>query len=472
MRFFHLLLAATLAYTSIPEGQAKSLTGDRALLVLPKATEAKPEDYGRFVESLKSRGFSVTFQTATSNKLNLFVYGERQFDHLVLLAPKAKRLGNGITAKSLVEFIDDGGNIVMAAGSDFGGAQRDFAKQLGIDFDLRGNVAVDHFHYLPAPETEAGVRDPENHTRILTDQYTNSTYIVGDQVRQGGPILYQGVGHRHMTNSQPTMLWSVLTGYPTTYSFDTSEGQVVTSKDSLLSGSKMHLVSAFQARNNARVMVVGSTSLFSDAFFATPVPSSTVLTSPKPNGNDQFVRDLTEWTFQEKSVVRVNSVSYHVVGPNESDEKKESNPSANPGSFRVSDRIKYSINLSEYYADQWHPAQVNQLQFEAVMLDPYVRQTLEAESRTGTAAVYSQIIDLPDVYGVFTFKVDFLRRGLSHVKHTDVVPILPFKHNEYDRYLVSAYPYYISAGSLMVSFLVFCGIWIFNGDSTIKVKKS
>lgn len=44
------------------------------------------------------------------------------------------------------------------------------------------------------------------------------------------------------------------------------------------------------------------------------------------------------------------------------------------------------------------------------------------------------------------------------------VSIRPFTHNEYDRFLLAAYPYYTSALSIMVGFIVFCAAFLFTGD--------
>lgn len=45
------------------------------------------------------------------------------------------------------------------------------------------------------------------------------------------------------------------------------------------------------------------------------------------------------------------------------------------------------------------------------------------------------------------------------------VSIRPFTHKEYERFLVAAYPYYASALSVMVGFLLFCGAFLFSGDA-------
>lgn len=96
------------------------------------------------------------------------------------------------------------------------------------------------------------------------------------------------------------------------------------------------------------------------------------------------------------------------------------------------------------------------------MLDPYVRTTLQ-EVRVAPEhhyARYKAHIKLPDVYGVFTFKVNYKRPGLTYLNVEDVVAIRPFRHDEYPRFLSAAYPYYVSVASMSIGFLVFSGIWL------------
>ena len=67
---------------------------------------------------------------------------------------------------------------------------------------------------------------------------------------------------------------------------------------------------------------------------------------------------------------------------------------------------------------------------------------------------FSAHIHVPDVYGVFKFVVDYHRPGYSAIFLSEQLPVRPFRHDEYERFIVSAYPYYASAGSLMVAFLL------------------
>jgi oligosaccharyltransferase complex subunit beta len=44
------------------------------------------------------------------------------------------------------------------------------------------------------------------------------------------------------------------------------------------------------------------------------------------------------------------------------------------------------------------------------------------------------------------------------------VSVRPFKHNEYDRYLLTAFPYYASSFSAMAAFFVFSFFYLFSSD--------
>lgn len=84
------------------------------------------------------------------------------------------------------------------------------------------------------------------------------------------------------------------------------------------------------------------------------------------------------------------------------------------------------------------------------MLDPYIRTNLQ-ESHTGSWAANFKA---PDVYGVFKFVMQYRRPGYSYIDIVRQAPIRPYKHNEFDRFLVSAYPYYVSCFSMMIGFFL------------------
>ena len=122
----------------------------------------------------------------------------------------------------------------------------------------------------------------------------------------------------------------------------------------------------------------------------------------------------------------------------------------------------YILEVSEYVNDKWVPFKANDIQLEIIMLDPYIRTTLKQvpvapEHHFGRFTAH---VTLPDVYGVFTLKVNYKRSGLTYLLAEDVVALRPFRHNEYDRFLTAAYPYYASVGSMIVGFIVFSLVWL------------
>jgi oligosaccharyltransferase complex subunit beta len=52
------------------------------------------------------------------------------------------------------------------------------------------------------------------------------------------------------------------------------------------------------------------------------------------------------------------------------------------------------------------------------------------------------------------------------------VSIRPFHHDEYERFILQAYPYYTSALSMMAGFLVFGVAFLYSRDSGANKPKS
>ncbi|KAJ2750102.1 oligosaccharyl transferase glycoprotein complex, beta subunit, partial [Coemansia nantahalensis] len=334
------------------------------------------------------------------------------YDHAALLAPAAKRLGAGLTAQSFVRFVEDGGNLLVAGSSDMSDLGRKLAAQFGVDFEKHGTRAVDHSHHLA----------PSDHSVVAASRLAAVPAVLSPQLLEGSAVVYfKGVGHRY--DASNPLLTPVLTGAPTTYS--------APSGAAVLSGGSMGLVSVFQTRSNARVAFSGSADLFSDA-----------LMKKKRSSNRQFARDIAQWTFQEKAVLRETAHRHHLAATG-----------AQPEHYRVSNDIVYEIDLSVYSDDAWRPYNADDVQFEAIMLDPYIRATLNLTAASGSAATYRGAIRLPDRYGTFTFRVNYRRTGFSNVDVKDTVAIWPLRHDEYPRFLSAAYPYYAGSFVMVIGFL-------------------
>ncbi|CAG8547414.1 14908_t:CDS:2, partial [Dentiscutata heterogama] len=428
--------------------EPKSTTGDRVLVLLDK--EDDKALYSKFFNSLEEREYKLTYKLPTDSNVELFSYGERAYDHVINFAPKTKNYKDKVNPLSLLNFVNNGGNILLGASSELSETIRDFAREFDIDFDDLDTSVIDHFNYDKS--------DDGKHTLIIAKGITNNEAILTKNVIEGPPVLFRGIAHKVGT---VPLLTKILWAGETAYSYETKADQQV-DQEPLVVGSKAMLVSALQARNNARITFVGSTELFSDRFFDSPIQKTNSAESFTKSGNEDFVKDLTKWTFQEKGVLKVTSRNHHKE--NETEELEV---------YRIKDNIVYTIEISEYANDHWQAFNGTDVQFEAIMLDPYIRKTLtplpilpEQQARK-----YKAHIQLPDVYGVFTFKVNYKRSGYSYIEDSSVVAIRPFRHNEYPRYISAAYPYYTGAASMIVGFLLFSVIWFFNKENSKRVKK-
>lgn len=222
-----------------------------------------------------------------------------------------------------------------------------------------------------------------------------------------------------------------------------------TGNDFRLAGTSLGLVAVAQTRNNARFAVVGSIDMCSDAMYGT---TATAIDGKTPLGaaaNAAFCTGLSEWTFRERGVLKSSNMTHHLVGKTDPE-----------GSYRINDQVVFSIDLAEcsrvegckpYDSSHSSSSSCNAaVQVELVMLDPYIRKTL---TDSGNGTFYTEI-KVPDVYGVFKWVLDYRRPGYSVITKSEQIPIRPYRHDEYERFILQAYPYYATVVSMMGGFFV------------------
>ena len=148
--------------------------------------------------------------------------------------------------------MNDGGNILLAISSEITENIRNFAREFDIEFDERDTFVIDHFNY--------NISDDGKHTLLVSNNVVNNEAILSEEVIEGPPVLYRGIGHK--VGSVP-LLTKIMWANDTAYSYETKDGQAV-DQEPLAIGNSIGLISALQARNNARVTFVGSLEFFSD----------------------------------------------------------------------------------------------------------------------------------------------------------------------------------------------------------------
>lgn len=423
------ILVAVVAVTSDDAGPGK-----KVLVVLEDSTIKGTHSI--FFKSLTDSGYTLDFRT-TNEKAALKKYGEWNYDNLILFSPSSATFA-GITSLDVIEFVDAGHNVIVAGSGSIGSAVSTIASECNVEFDQEDTYVIDHFNF--------DVSDFDGkHTRLVADNILENAVIFPTKVN--APVLFEGVGQDIQEDS--ALVFSVLSAAQTAYSHDPDSPVEALH----VAGKKTSLVSAMQARNNARVIFSGSLSLFSDKFFKSSVQKYSQDGKAKTfdkSGNEVFVKQLVQWAFHERGILRTRDVSHHKKGEKEA-----------PFTYTIKEDLEYSITIEEWNGQKWVPFVANDVQLEFIMLDPYIRTTMEQDGK----GHYHTAFTIPDVYGVFTFKVEYVRKGYGFTTSITRSPVRPFRHNEYERFIDAAFPYYASAFSMMGGLFLFSWVFLYHRDS-------
>ena len=330
-----------------------------------------------------------------------------------------------MSPQKLVEFMNKGSNVFLAASHSTRDPVRDFAKEFGIDLAPRDTHLVDHFNFHK--------NSSEKHTLVNLTPLTGLNHILSSS----SPILYRGSAHG-LSNSE--FLIPILAGNEESYTFDSTE-EMDSSQNPWVVGTQAFVVSAFQANNNARLVVSSSLEMLSNEFFELN------------NNNVQFAKDITSWTFQESGVIKTTRFDHHHPGQESSEEE--------PSVYRVGDEVVVNLGLSEYRDGKWVPFEADDIQLSTIMLDPYIRSTFPPPIlKSSDSALYTLKFKLPDHYGVFHFKIDYRRAGLSYIEERKQFTLRHVRHDEYPRFISSAWVYYTSAGTIFIGWFGLVLVWI------------
>lgn len=424
-----LLLNLTHSLAFSPENPS-----NRQILVLLDDFAIK-SSHSIFFNSLRSRGYHLDFKLADDPKLALQRYGQFLYDGLVIFAPYIDRFGGSINQAAVLEFVDSGRDLIVALDVNSSDLIREIATECGVEFDDDpAAMVIDHTSYALS-EFEG------EHTLIAGDELIGSDVILGSKKIEA-PVLFQGIGHS--LNPSNSLVLPVLTASPSAYSANPSSKL---SNAPALTGSRISLVSVVQARNNARILISGSLKLFSDRFLRSGVQKAGTSTRYDKSGNEQFVTELSKWIFHERGHLKAVNVRHHKVG--QTDE---------PSLYRITDDLEYTVEIYEWSGESWEPYVADDVQVQFYMMSPYVLKTLSTDNK----GLYYTSFKVPDVYGVFQFKVEYQRLGYTSLSLAKQIPVRPFRHNEFERFITAAYPYYGSCFSMMAGFFIFTLVHLYS----------
>ncbi|GAA5905555.1 hypothetical protein JCM6882_004785 [Rhodosporidiobolus microsporus] len=363
------------------------------------------------------------------------------YEHLILFAPEAKQVPKHLTPQLLANRLSThpSSSLLLVLSPNSAEVWRDFAREFEVDPDEKGQVVVDRFNAVSSTGDERGT------TFSVPVSSSPAAWLSPSTRSSAAPLLYRGGAHLAGRNPllQPAL-------FAASSAFSADADSDAPPEEVRIAGSSAALVSTFQARNNARVGFVGSAEIFSDGFLSL---------DGRPTGNLPFLLDLARFVFQQTGQLRVES-SKHVNAAT----GEEGAPM-----YKVGTEVTYLVKISSS-PDVPSPLP-GALQAEFTMLDPHLRVPLLPLPHSShppslpNSTVYGATFRAPDRHGVFTLSLSYLRPqlGLTFLTDTHTVSVTPPNHNEYDRFIVGATPYYVGAASVSVGFAMFVVLWTLAG---------
>ncbi|KAA1126428.1 oligosaccharyl transferase glycoprotein complex, beta subunit [Puccinia graminis f. sp. tritici] len=94
-----------------------------------------------------------------------------------------------LSPQALVQFLEDGGTILLAGSTNLSEYWRDFGQDFDVDFDDQASLVVVNFHHLD--------HDPlTTYTSIETNLLIEDQIVIPPSLRSTNiPVLFRGIGH-------------------------------------------------------------------------------------------------------------------------------------------------------------------------------------------------------------------------------------------------------------------------------------
>lgn len=411
-------------------------------------TSAVKQTHSNFLSALKECGRKISFKDASDPSIELRKDGVYLYDAIVMLAPHAS-LQTKLPVSRMMDFVDSGGDFFVASDTGYSSYTEKLVEAIGVDLDERANIMVDY-------QLQHDAIDEANHTYIRAGGWVDVVFSPkeGQAVEtvddvsscSANDIAFYGAGGSLFTDNE--LVQPLLWGSASSFGRQAGVTKELT-KVPRVAGSGSVLAAGVCTRVGSRAMWFGSMSALSDTVFKSA-----------GDAHASSLKRMLQWTVAEAGQLRVARVAHGRA------EDGGAGDDEGPADYRVKDVIEFLIQVQEWDGSkgEWIAFETDDMQVEFVMMDPWVRTRLRTEP--GSGGVYKAKIQVPDQIGVYKFKVEYLRAGYSGIFLEKVVAVRPFLHNEYERFIPMASPYYVASISMMVSVFILGVVLLFGKDST------
>lgn len=410
------------AQHALPVGQNVLVIGDNV-----------KDSHSKLLSSLNAINTKITYKTTESKDVSLRVDGEFVYSALILLCPDAN-LRERLPLSTILRFIDSGNSLFVAAADHFSSYTKLVVESIGVDIDENGNAMRDHQNVFKP-------LDSGDHTYIHAGGMVKSEYLFGDTSISPKKIIFRGAGATIFSDNELTD--NILWGSPSSYS---GNGKRVT-KIPRAAGHASVLAAALSTRSGSRATYFGSLHTLSNEAM-----------EQAGEAHEQAMKSLLAWALGARGNLRIGNVRY-VCFDDDGIEQNE---------CRVKDNLEFAMDIEKFnaYSNTWTPFETDDMQLEFIMMNPWVRTRLKSSSN-GT---FEAKIRIPDQIGVYKLSVQYFRAGVSPIMMEKVVAVRPYMHNEYERFISMAAPYYAACFSLIVG-VILLGIVLVTSSEEKHEKK-
>lgn len=408
-----------------------SATAGRTLVV-GDASIIESDEYSEFFSGLKSLAGDggVEYKAVDDESVELLAFeSELNYDLLVLLPVKPKSLGPRLTSKKLLNYFEKGGNVLaVTTPTSVPESLREFASQLDIFISPRGYELTDHF---------VGKGEKDREIQIGTDNWSSESSVITSP----SELSFNGNG-AYLGNSE--LVIPILKAPKTSYIYDAREDDDYMGVP-WVQGNQISLAAALQSLSNSRFSWVGDIDL---------------LKNSASESARLFVKDLASWTGQEKGVIKAYGVENYIVNASSIEYQNDKKL------FEMKKDVHYEITFSQWNGEKWGPYEANDIQLEYVMLDPYYRINLEKIRDNTDSTIYGTTFKTADQYGMFTFKVDYKRTGLSFVEEREIVTVRHTANDEWPRSweITNSWIYFASSTTVITGWLLFVIFYLYSSE--------
>lgn len=427
MRGLIQLLLFFLALTALVNAEQERTN---AVLVVIENDSVR-ETHSRFIDSLVSIGKKIEVILASTEKLNLLQDGEYAYDAVVLLCPTADKMESRLPVTSLIRFVDSGGNLFLAAAQDYSWYTEKVAESIGVDLQPRNFKTTDHQQIFEA-------LDDGSHTYIRAGGHVESKFLFGSaEATSGNDIVFSGPAASLFGDNE--LIDNVIWGSGSCYG---SNGKPLV-KIPRVAGNGCVLGAALSTRTGSRAAYFGSFDALSNAVF-----------DKAGKKHEEAMTSFLAWTLGHAGVLRAVNLKHSSID--------DSGEVANE--YRVKDTINFSVDIQQWDGAKkiWKAYAADDIQIEFVMLNPWVRQRLQYSGHVN--GTYTTEIPVPDQIGVYKFSIQYFRPGVSPIVMSHVVPVRPYLHNEYERFIGMATPYYVASFSMLIGVFVLGIVVLYGGQ--------